>query len=153
MDRTQTTSGEPLFVDPVDFSLCLGGPLYQLWRRMRLTGDTLQLLNRRIGRNELDAIEMYGHNPTGGCHTTHAFGAPKGSDGKLTHVEYGPEIDGFDMHFDYAISMTLYVLHEIAAHFKKDVAEIESLQTRNRELAGEAKQSVQSDCREDAAPG
>ncbi len=48
MDSTQTTSGEPLFVDPVDFSLCLGGPLYQLWRRMRLTGDTLQLLNRRI---------------------------------------------------------------------------------------------------------
>ena len=31
-----------------DFSLVLGGPLYQLWRRTRLTGDALQLLRRRI---------------------------------------------------------------------------------------------------------
>lgn len=77
----------------------------------------------------------------------------KGDDGKLTHVEYGPEIDGFDMHFDYAVSMTLYVLHEIAAHFKKEVAEIEALQKRNREFAGDAQQSVQPDRREGAAPG
>lgn len=33
---------------PVDFSLCLGGPLYQLWRRMHLTGSTLELLRRRM---------------------------------------------------------------------------------------------------------
>ena len=77
----------------------------------------------------------------------------KDSDGRLTHVEYGPEIDGFDMHFDYAISMMLYVLHEVAAHFKKDVAEIEALQRRNDDLAGKAQQSVQPDRREDAAPG
>ena len=77
----------------------------------------------------------------------------KGHDGKLTHVEYGPETDGFDMHFDYAISMMLYVLHEVAAHFKKDVAEIEALQKRNTELAGNAQQAVQPDRREDAAPG
>jgi hypothetical protein len=32
----------------VDFSLVLGGPLYQLWRGARLAGDTLQLLHRRI---------------------------------------------------------------------------------------------------------
>jgi hypothetical protein len=31
-----------------DFSLVLGGPLYQLWRRTRLAGDTLQLIRRRI---------------------------------------------------------------------------------------------------------
>jgi hypothetical protein len=31
-----------------DFSLVLGGPLYQLWRRTRLSGDALQLLRRRI---------------------------------------------------------------------------------------------------------
>jgi hypothetical protein len=34
--------------EPPDFSLVLGGPLYQLWRRSRLAGDTLDLLNRRI---------------------------------------------------------------------------------------------------------
>ena len=31
-----------------DFSLVLGGPLYQLWRGTRLAGDTLHLLHRRI---------------------------------------------------------------------------------------------------------
>jgi hypothetical protein len=34
---------------PPDFSLVLGGPLYQLLRRARLSGDALQLLRRRIG--------------------------------------------------------------------------------------------------------
>lgn len=33
---------------PEDFSLVLGGPLYQLWRRTRLAGDALQQLHRRI---------------------------------------------------------------------------------------------------------
>ena len=32
----------------VDFSLVLGGPLFQLFRRTHLTGDALQLLRRRI---------------------------------------------------------------------------------------------------------
>jgi hypothetical protein len=76
----------------------------------------------------------------------------KDGNGNLTHVEYGPEVDGFDMHFDYAISMMLYVLHDVAAHFKVDVTEIEALQKRNAELAGNAQQSVQPDRREDAAP-
>ena len=31
-----------------DFSLVLGGPLYQLLRRAHLTGDTLELLRRRV---------------------------------------------------------------------------------------------------------
>jgi hypothetical protein len=31
-----------------DFSLVLGGPLYQLWRRTHLAGDALQLLHRRV---------------------------------------------------------------------------------------------------------
>ncbi len=34
--------------EPTDFSLVLGGPLYQLFRRAHLSGDTLQLLRRRI---------------------------------------------------------------------------------------------------------
>lgn len=33
---------------PADFSLVLGGPLYQLWQRAHLAGDALQLLRRRI---------------------------------------------------------------------------------------------------------
>jgi len=31
-----------------DFSLVLGGPLYHLWRRAHLSGDTLQLARRRV---------------------------------------------------------------------------------------------------------
>ena len=37
-----------LLKPPADFSLVLGGPLYQLWRGTRLAGDALQLLRRRI---------------------------------------------------------------------------------------------------------
>jgi hypothetical protein len=34
--------------DPNDFSLVLGGPLFQLFRRAHLTGDTLDLVYRRL---------------------------------------------------------------------------------------------------------
>src|SRR5688572_2638054 len=33
---------------PADFSLVLGGPLYQIWRRTSLCGDALQMLRRRV---------------------------------------------------------------------------------------------------------
>ncbi len=42
------TTGQPFLKEPPDFSLVLGGPLYQLWRRTRLARDTLDLLRRRI---------------------------------------------------------------------------------------------------------
>jgi hypothetical protein len=34
--------------EPTDFSLVLGGPLYQLFRRAHLSGDALDLLRRRV---------------------------------------------------------------------------------------------------------
>src|SRR5690606_17793055 len=37
-----------LWQEPYDFSLVLGGPLYQLWRRTYLCGTVLELLGRRI---------------------------------------------------------------------------------------------------------
>ena len=48
MSPPRSTSDEPLLKEPPEFSLVLGGPLYQLWRRTRLAGDALQLLPRRI---------------------------------------------------------------------------------------------------------
>ena len=49
MNASGRTADGGLFVKPpADFSLVLGGPLYQLWRGTRLAGDTLQLLRRRI---------------------------------------------------------------------------------------------------------
>ncbi len=41
-------SKPPVLQERPDFSLILGGPLYQLWRRSRLAGDALELLRRRI---------------------------------------------------------------------------------------------------------
>ena len=46
VNRTDTSS--PLAQDPADFSLVLGGPLYQLLRRSRLSDDALTLVHRRI---------------------------------------------------------------------------------------------------------
>src|SRR5215469_9501098 len=59
--HTMATSASPREVPPdaparrpsllqpdVDFSLVLGGPLFQLFRKAHLTGDTLELLHRRI---------------------------------------------------------------------------------------------------------
>jgi len=39
--------GEDLRRDPSDFSLVLGGPLYQLLRRAHISGDALELMRRR----------------------------------------------------------------------------------------------------------
>ena len=38
----------PLAEEQPDFSLVLGGPLFQLYRRARLSGDALELLHRRV---------------------------------------------------------------------------------------------------------
>lgn len=46
-DRTDSSGGS-VPQQPGDFSLVLGGPLYQLLRRAHLTGDTLDLARRRV---------------------------------------------------------------------------------------------------------
>ena len=43
-----TPTAAPFVNDSADFSLILGGPLYQLWRRTGLVGDALELLRRRL---------------------------------------------------------------------------------------------------------
>ena len=48
MSTCMPTSDEPRAAAPPDFSLVLGGPLYQLLRRSRLSGNTLELLHRRV---------------------------------------------------------------------------------------------------------
>ena len=44
-DSEVNTSPTP---EQPDFSLALGGPLFQITRRMHLSGDALELLRRRI---------------------------------------------------------------------------------------------------------
>jgi hypothetical protein len=48
MSTPGTNAMEPLVKEPDDFSLILGGPLYQLWRRSHLAGDSPHLLRRRV---------------------------------------------------------------------------------------------------------
>jgi hypothetical protein len=47
-DGDLSHNSEPPMSEPANFSLVLGGPLYQIWRRTRLVGDALQLLRRRM---------------------------------------------------------------------------------------------------------
>jgi hypothetical protein len=43
-----STVNSNLFREPLDFSLVLGGPLFQLFRRSHLSGDALELMQQRI---------------------------------------------------------------------------------------------------------
>src|SRR6516225_4863769 len=47
-ERLDSTSGLDFLDDTPDFSLVLGGPLYQLLRKAHLEGDHLELLYRRV---------------------------------------------------------------------------------------------------------
>jgi hypothetical protein len=46
VDRTMASPS--ILTDPYDFSVVLGGPLYQIYRRAHLCGDTLELVVRRV---------------------------------------------------------------------------------------------------------
>lgn len=48
MTSSKPTPGPDPLVQDSDFSLILGGPLFQLWRRFRLSDDMLLLLRRRV---------------------------------------------------------------------------------------------------------
>ena len=48
MSTLRRTIDDSIATESADFSLVLGGPLFQLWRRSRLVGDALELLHRRI---------------------------------------------------------------------------------------------------------
>src|SRR5512134_3159162 len=48
MTSPMPPSGDRLLGDPQDFSLVLGGPLFQVLRRAHLTDDALALLRQRI---------------------------------------------------------------------------------------------------------
>ena len=48
MSTSLPASDRPLLQEPPDFSLILGGPLYQLFRRAHLDGDAPQMLGRRL---------------------------------------------------------------------------------------------------------
>jgi hypothetical protein len=48
MKNSMSPASHTFLDEPPDFSLVLGGPLYQLWRKTRLAGNTQHLMRRRI---------------------------------------------------------------------------------------------------------
>ncbi len=48
MTSSTSASGDSLLLNPQDFSLVLGGPLFQLLRRAHLSDDALMLVRQRI---------------------------------------------------------------------------------------------------------
>jgi hypothetical protein len=58
-------------------------------------------------------------------------------EGNLVSMRYEPVVDDLDLYLDYAISVMLYSLHEMATHFGLGlVGDIEKVQQINQQLAG-----------------
>ena len=103
MSTPSSTTDESILQEAPDFSLVLGGPLYQLWRRTRLAGDTLQLLRRRI---VVLALLAWGPLLLLSIAEGHAWGAGV----KL------PFLYDIDMHVRLLLALPLLILAELVVH-------------------------------------
>jgi hypothetical protein len=89
--------------DPYDFSVVLGGPLYQLVRRAHLSGDALELLRRRIVVIALAAwlplliLSILGGRAWGGAVAV-------------------PFLVDLDVHARFLLTLPLLVLAELVVH-------------------------------------
>lgn len=96
-------SGAPAAPEPYDFSLVLGGPLYQLFRRAHLSGDTLELLRRRIV-----VISLFAWLPL--LVLSVVQGTGWGNNVTLTFL------GDVDVHVRFLIALPLFVLAELVVH-------------------------------------
>ncbi len=88
-----------------DFSLVLGGPLYQLFRRTRIAGDTMQLLHRRLAVLTLLAwLPLLLLSVAEG----HAWG---------TSVKV-PFLYDIEMHVRLLLAMPLLIMAELVVHMR-----------------------------------
>ena len=89
----------------VDFSLVLGGPLYQLLRRSRLAGDALELLRRRILTITLLAwlplllLSVLGGSALGGGIKV-------------------PFLHDVEMHVKFLVALPVLILAELVVHLR-----------------------------------
>jgi hypothetical protein len=103
MNTTRPAAAEPLTTEPGEFSLVLGGPLYQTWRRMRLSGDALQLQHRRVVVLALLAwLPLLTFSVAEG----HAWGS------NLTL----PFLNDIEMHVRLLLALPLLILAELLVH-------------------------------------
>ena len=88
--------------DPADFSLVLGGPLYQFWRRTGLAGDALQLLRRRlVSLMVLAWVPLFTLSIAEG----HAWGGAG-----------LPFLQDVELHAKFLLAMPLLILAELVVH-------------------------------------
>jgi hypothetical protein len=97
------TSEAPPPAEAYDFSLVLGGPLFQLFRRAHLTGETLELLRRRIS-----VITLFAWLPllVLSAAEGHAWG------GAVTM----PFLYDLDAHARFLVALPLLVVAELVVH-------------------------------------
>src|SRR6185295_8940777 len=100
--ESQTPAGNPA-AEPYDFSLVLGGPLYQLFRRAHLSGDTLELLRRRIV-----VIALFAWLPLLVLSVVEGYAWGRGVTMPFLH--------DVDAHVRFLIALPLLVLAEIVVH-------------------------------------
>jgi len=87
---------------PYDFSLVLGGPLYQLFRRAHLSGDALELLRRRVV-----TIALFAWVPLFVLSLL---------DGKAWSGVTMPFLRDVDVHVRFLVALPLLVLAEMIIH-------------------------------------
>ncbi len=95
-------AGSPL-AEPPDFSLILGGPLYQLLRRAHLSGDALELLTRRV-----TVLSLLTWVPL--LLLSAAEGRAWGDSVKI------PFLFDVDVHARFLLALPLFVVAEIVVH-------------------------------------
>ena len=106
MTALRSSSHDELFLQPPpEFSLVLGGPLYQLWRGTRLAGDTLQLLHRRV-----IALALLAWAPL--LLLSMAEGNAWGNRVAL------PFLFDFELHVRLLVALPLFVLAELVVHLR-----------------------------------
>lgn len=89
--------------DAYDFSLVLGGPLYQLFRRTRLSGETLELLRRRVS-----VISLFAWLPL--LFLSILEGNAWGSAVAM------PFLQDVDVHVRFLLALPLLVVAELVVH-------------------------------------
>ena len=103
MESENPLPGGKSAAEPYDFSLVLGGPLYQFFRRAHLSGDTLELLQRRI-----IVIALFAWLPL--LVLSVAEGLAWGSTVTM------PFLSDVDVHVRFLIALPLLVAAELIVH-------------------------------------
>lgn len=89
--------------EPIDFSLVLGGPVYQLWRRLHATGPALELVARRvIGISLVAWLPLLVWTVYDGV-----------AIGKAVSV---PFLSDLEVHARFLVAIPLLILAEVVAH-------------------------------------